>query len=599
MKKNVILIVMDSIYNESTKEQNYKKCPMPFLNKIKNEAVTYENVYSQGPFTEAALMAIVAGQYTLNNNGYANKFLDTKSNIFKTFYDNGYDTYHAFHPNNYVINNMPEITNGFYLQGFDLGIVFEYRLKYYIEKKEWKKLKKYDYYVLTKNIELFFNSCIGFFSDIAEHSERLDFIEEKEYEQIDLIKTINELEEEKEIFVNDKIKYLDEMLTSYENHKLKKINTIVEQSKVINSEIWFKYAKGKYGEFLNECSEFEIMQNSKNNKFEFKKFINLLSIALKTRSKEHLKKSVKLLLNYSITRKKSRLFDFQNGNTIGKAMPSANSTFDFYIECLKKRNKDKPFFCKIHLDDCHYKSTYFSYDSHIKTLIDEEFAVLKKYKQSLNSNFKGDICYDFSLRYMDYSIERFFNNLKKIGVLENTEIIITADHGYSYTNLPVRENFVNNFYKENYNVPLIIFNSKSKRIVNHGIHSSVDLQATIYSSVGIKSNSNKGRDMMNSSRIYAPIEYAGPGCPDLLDKAIYLGVRNNDCLLVYECKVNNEFSNGVVTEFYDLVNDPQASRNLAYSKIIKNYDIESMLKFVKQRFDEIRNDLNLIGEKYE
>ena len=44
-------------------------------------------------------------------------------------------------------------------------------------------------------------------------------------------------------------------------------------------------------------------------------------------------------------------------------------------------------------------------------------------------------------------------------MLDKTSVVITADHGFSYYFSPVREKYVISSYRENYNVPFIIYNA--------------------------------------------------------------------------------------------------------------------------------------------
>ena len=85
----------------------------------------------------------------------------------------------------------------------------------------------------------------------------------------------------------------------------------------------------------------------------------------------------------------------------------------------------------------------------------------------LPSDYKGSITHDLSLRYIDNVIEYLFNVLKQEDLLEDTCIIITADHGFSFSGNPLRDSFLTNLYLENYNVPLLIYNSGYEpRIIN-------------------------------------------------------------------------------------------------------------------------------------
>ena len=75
-------------------------------------------------------------------------------------------------------------------------------------------------------------------------------------------------------------------------------------------------------------------------------------------------------------------------------------------------------------------------------------------------SFSGSLTYQLSLRYVDLNIQRLFEKLQQIGELKKTTIFNPADHGSSYTFNPIRDVVVNNFYKESYRPPLLIWKKK-------------------------------------------------------------------------------------------------------------------------------------------
>jgi len=60
-KKNTIFLVIDSIFYDKTISQDYRKNPMPFLNKLRSEGIDCTNMYSEAPYTEAALVSLLCG----------------------------------------------------------------------------------------------------------------------------------------------------------------------------------------------------------------------------------------------------------------------------------------------------------------------------------------------------------------------------------------------------------------------------------------------------------------------------------------------------------------------------------------------------------
>ena len=70
MKKNVIMIVLDSVTYENTLSNTGKTCPMPFLHSLMKKGINATKVYSEAPYTEAALVSLLCGDNTLDKTGH-------------------------------------------------------------------------------------------------------------------------------------------------------------------------------------------------------------------------------------------------------------------------------------------------------------------------------------------------------------------------------------------------------------------------------------------------------------------------------------------------------------------------------------------------
>ena len=78
MKKNTIFFVIDSVFYDKTIKQNYRNEPMPFLNKLRKESLDFTNIYSEAPYTEAALVSLLCGMDTLKGGGYLKRLKKIK-----------------------------------------------------------------------------------------------------------------------------------------------------------------------------------------------------------------------------------------------------------------------------------------------------------------------------------------------------------------------------------------------------------------------------------------------------------------------------------------------------------------------------------------
>ena len=92
MPKNNIFIVIDSLFYDKTTSCEYRNPTMPFLDKLRSEGIDCTNMYSEAPYTEAALVSLLCGIDTLKKGSYIKK-LYGKETIMETFKKNGYDTF--------------------------------------------------------------------------------------------------------------------------------------------------------------------------------------------------------------------------------------------------------------------------------------------------------------------------------------------------------------------------------------------------------------------------------------------------------------------------------------------------------------------------
>ena len=131
MKKNTIFIVIDSVFYDKTIKQNYRNCPMPFLNKLRKESLDFANIYSEAPYTEAALVSLLCGMDTLKGGGYLKK-LKGKETIMETFKKNGYETFcNCIQPLVYPSYSYEGVVDGYYNICYDFNALWSYRLEFY------------------------------------------------------------------------------------------------------------------------------------------------------------------------------------------------------------------------------------------------------------------------------------------------------------------------------------------------------------------------------------------------------------------------------------------------------------------------------------
>ena len=194
---------------------------------------------------------------------------------------------------------------------------------------------------------------------------------------------------------------------------------------------------------------------------------------------------------------------------------------------------------------------------------------------------------DLALRYADKKCEFLFRQLENRGLLDDTCVFITADHGFSYSGYPIRNKLVNTFYLENFKIPFYVI---GKNIINTTVNdllSSIDIPATICDVLNIeKPSCFVGESIYKENkRKINTIEFCGGGCPDLKDKPIMLAAFDNKFMVASVFKVYDGFSIDKISEVYDLEKDPNQRYNIRNR--MDDYDLKLYIDVIKKRAKEI------------
>lgn len=582
MKKNVILIVLDSITNDVLFNKNSSKLCAPFLNNLRNKSISGDKMFSEAPYTEAALMALLGSLDTMDKGGYMEKFKN-KTCVLECFKKNGYKVFfNNYYPSVYPSYSVKGFDDKKYIEGFDFNQLWEYRLKYFssidISKEERKRLIE----MLEDNLL----AWLEYFDKIKNNNEETSMMNDC-IDKSNLDFNIKLLKKEFCNFKNDKEQYLDCLFTMREKHPLFKIKTYKMTDKVHDDAIRHLVMK-RYLKTFKKIERLNFNKNILNNKFPFSKFFKSLANKEWSVAKG-------LLAAY-----KNSLFDKDLYDRINFDYDQFKNQRSFYTvsqELCKwiSNNKNKPFMAYVHVDDAHYTENFFTYDTNDIKIIDNDFKRIDDYLNKLPKKYYGSIAYDLALLYCDNVIKNIFKYLKDNNLLESTSVVITADHGFSYYFNPIREKYVISSYKENFNVPFIIYDKDIKPRKIYDFCSTKDIPTTLLSLANIKiPNDFKGLNLLkDKGRSYALLEYMGGGCPDIYRRPINLGVRTNNYFVRLDAFINKDFNENKIIEVYDLIHDPFENNNLCNKK---NVNINKELEILEKRFDDIKKQYGGINE---
>ena len=197
------------------------------------------------------------------------------------------------------------------------------------------------------------------------------------------------------------------------------------------------------------------------------------------------------------------------------------------------------------------------------------------------------------------TIEKLCSYLKENGLWENTTILICADHGSSYSFSPLHNKHVNCFDEECYHIPMIIRHPGLKGLEIDKYSNSKDILPTLLDVVGLPQDPNfRGHSLIGGfeDKGYVIIEYPGGGCPDLVSKKLWLGIRDSSYFVGYKISLAEDFDEVDPDTVYELKTDPKGFYNKADSipkeKIrYLTIHLEDYFEDVKKRTSDFLNQL--------
>lgn len=566
--KNIINIVIDAFCYNNLERKVGKEEVTPFLNKLAKNSITFSNMYSQAPYTEASLIALLGGENTLENGGYLFGNANTKKSVMKDYKQAGYKTIIGYSP--YVCSKayLKGVTDYKYTRLFSIQPCFDYRLNYFREKKT---LNQYipEYYdvcilILDEAFDAWILQCDSIIkNDVSVEMIRL-FI--RDIELVKMVRT--ELQNQYSLYKKNKNEYVDNIFTQWKQHKLIELNKIYNNQKNFPT---LKDLQSKYNLLLEKYQKTYEDYVLKKLHIDFNYIIKMFF------SHKDKKDSLRTLKAYYQFKKNKNLLNYLNTLTSeSKCEVSLHVMLNsFYENILECDSRNENYYVYFQPQEFHLPSLFHSFDIEDISVLDKEFEIAFSLLNELDKTYKGNILADLSARLCDYKIEEFYNKLKK--TLKNDFIfVVMADHGYpSYYN-PPRPFIYNQTYKEAFHIPFIINDSSNCYKNYEGIFSVLDGIDLVKQIAGIKEKT----DLID--RNYVITEYAGPGCPMINEKKIWYTIISRSTKLSAEVLLGAQATSNDIINIYDIKNDPLQKKNLRLCKKRKN-EIEDLLKKITER----------------
>lgn len=581
---NVICILIDSVIWDCTGTKRTRVSTTPFIDTLRPESIVASNLYSHGPYTDAATKSLYTGRNTLDDFAYYFKLNSAPKTHFEVFHENGYETYGQYYPYYmYGQRIKNSIDHSYYTSGFLYGSEWGGIFAYYQEILAKRQLSAKEKTLLRKRTQLMFDVWMGFYRDVLDDPECSVIISDW-FERSDIEEASRNLENEYRLFKGDPDGYVEGIITRGTDHVLASLDP-ADVSTNIDQEYMKTNIYGRYADFFSTVKKNTRVANIRHNLPSPARTVKggVGFVLKRDRSKVRFASNFRRCLKTTDDMiANSRKEHWQN-------MPSARRQLDSALEVLKKRESSTPFYYSLHLLEPHEYISFFTYDTQDDEILAEEFGMLQSFVEGCGTDFKGSMPYLLSIRYVDYCIERFCKGLKELGLWDSTTLLLVADHGSSFSYYPLHGNQVNCFDEECYHIPMMIRSPGLKHMEVEAFCNSKDVFPTLFDVTGLeKPECFTGESIISTDfpkRNWVMTEYMGPGCPDMLTRQMWLSIRDRKYLVAYKAAVESEFRDGDLAEVYDLKKDPKGYYNIK-DKIDKK-EIQYLLEVLEQRFNEI------------
>lgn len=585
---NVITVLVDSVFSDCLSNGKSQISSTPFIDSLKMQSLFASNIYSYGPYTDVASNSLYCFAPALDEYGYFFGINSKRTNHFKLFKKNGYETIGFCYPFYLFGSKVRKYIDKIVItSGFKYGSEWFGKFEYYAKQKETCKLTSTEYLLLEKQVDLMFDCWLSMYeefdTEIGSLLSNKMFLDKSKPGQ-------KALREENARYHQDRQAYIDSMLDRGMNHPLALINDI---ELAVDVDFLKTSVYGRHKSFFSKVKKVTLRGNAPN-RIDFKKGVECISRRSECpdgSSSRYLGNCGMAMLYPSLQMKRSLGDDWQEFPSFDCMIRAAMDAID------SRENQDTPFYLSLHPEEPHNNIAFFSYTSSEIEKIDEEIEYLAPLVNGCGKNFKGNLSYLLSLRYTDLCIKKLFDELETRGLLDSTTVMIVSDHGSSYMFDPPRNSVVNNFHTENYKIPMMIWQKNMpKKFCGEAtaIYMSDDVFPTLCEIIGLK-KPNRSVDYVITpeglGRPYALTEYMGPGCPDMINRAVWMSARSNEWVLAYQLPINMTADLSNPSAIYRIGPGYDESVNLVKNIVIDEIEeLRIMKKAIGQRHAAIRKN---------
>lgn len=586
--KNIIFLLVDCFDYNKIGTNEYRQSPTPFLDQLKQNSYWAEKMYSQAPFTESALIATMCGYDTLDRGGYLKRYKNCPKNMFEMIQEAGLEVYAQMWPHFYPSSALKGI-DVLRLRPFSFEVLWYYRFDYFAVLYDKGEIESQDIDDLADILNENLDFWKAYYEMVLDKKEEVQIVTEN--------MDVSRISECYEVLKKEVVKFR-EGRQAYVYGILKKKRSHILFSlfneECLDEKVCFEFREKTardYRELNRKIYNTNNRLNRKNNHLSLQRLFEYYKRSEKPWNLKNRTIFSQYLRNYyHITHYNELLGSIGEHYDRRKDWLSTHRMMEYFLDWEESRsNKDKPYFAYMHTEDIHGQCTVFDICCTDEQEIRQQMKAAERYIDELPSCYRGNLGYDLGLVNLDRTIAWFYKTLEKKGILKDTVFIITSDHGCGTNYNPLRGE-IQNFHDECYHVPFIICGADIEACVDHDLHMTKDIMATIADLAGgrLPESSTGISVFSDQKRTWVHQEYMGPGCPDMYRRPMWMCAFDEKWKVFIKVKLLQDTFQYSLEEIYDLVKDPKEMKNLTSSESVRQ-KVRYLIDRLELRWQMIRD----------
>lgn len=532
---NVLVLTADALRADRTSLYGYDRPTTPTLERLGEQSIVCENALTLGPFTQSACIQLFTSSRPLSYGGYDNGAWGRPITLFEHFKKFGYNTWglstiHWVSPYYGYTDGLDTEHSLFHLNTLvGMAVVNMRDTLYYFRAGEINANDMLE--LVSPVIERMFKNIDAYATQMQQHLPEyaVEFPDAKiSHDGYDFEKVREVAAKHHLLFQRDPFSYITTQLTN--------LTRAPDAHEWIAGDWYYKRKPGTLiREFLSRASN---------------KMVHLVNKDLAHKRAA----SVRLAVD-------------------------AHAIADKVIKTLKSYDSQQPFFLWAHFKDTHrpyvsgsganwYKSTpgYLSQLGYPAD-IDPTLSFRRHYPQSQKENESLSALYDAAVRSTDEAIGRILDAVENLGVMDNTVIGFSGDHGEE---IGEHGDFGHECmaYEHNSKIPMLFkpSHATSGLRLDHLV-SSLDFSPTLANLAGIEIPPDwEGTNVASPAaeeRDHIILETFCRGNCLFEHRPLYMGVRTKQYKYLWKEGIDPHHKRGKPGhELYDLSADPNEQQNI-------------------------------------